>query len=369
MIKILKKKFIFKPYKKVDIVILDGNCSNLKFDFLKSKTINSTEINCYHLMISFLKFIFSFNRKKKLSDFYFIEIIKNLNPKIGLGCEVDYKIFKFIKYFPKKISILYQFTFYNFKYKKITQKNILNNLETKKVKCNYFFIWNKKFKNYFDYFDTKFIVNGSTRNNEVETKPFKKKYDIMFISEFRRPVKSYYGTNNHYLSMKLIDATCSYILKILEKLRLSNKRKICVALTSNRKEKINKISRVEENKFIKRDLKKYYTEDSNSYNIAEKSKIIISLHSTLGPELLARGHKVLILNPDHFFFNADFLRIYKYPFINISHEESNIIKNIEKLISLNDTKWKQILNIKNFPIPFNKNNQIIKTTLKDILKK
>lgn len=369
MFKILKKKIVFRPYKKVDLVLLDENCSNLNFSFLNFKIIKNNELNFYHLIVSLFKFIFNFYKKEKLTDLYFIEIIKHLNPEIGFGCEVDYRIFKFIKYFPKKISIIYQFAFYNFKYKDITKKNILKYSGGKKVKCDYFFIWNKVFKNYFDYFNTKFIVNGSTRNNEIITKPSKKKYDIMFISEFRKPVKSYYGTNNHYLSMKLIDASSSYIYKILEKLRLSNKRKICVGLTSNRRDKIGKINKTDENEFIQRDLKKYYSENTNSYNVAEKSKIIISLHSTLGPELLARGHKVLFLNPDHFFFDVDFLKIYKYPFLNISYKEIDIIKSIEQLIKLKELKWKKILDIKNFPIPFDKNNLLIKKTLKDILKK
>ncbi len=369
MIKILEKKIVFKPYKKVDLVLLDENCSNLNFSFLKCKIIKNNEINIYHLIISLLKFILNFYKKKNLSDYYFIEIINHLNPEIGLGCEVDYRILKFIEYFPKKISIMYQFTFYNFKYKEITKKNLLKYAKSKKVKCDYFFIWNKKFKNYFDYFDTKFIVNGSTRNNEIITKPSKKKYDILFISEFRKPVKSYYGTNNHYLSMKLIDASSSYIYKILEKLRLSKKIKICVGLTSNRGDKVGKIKKIDENKFIQRDLKKFYTENTHSYNIAEKSKIIISLHSTLGPELLARGHKVLFLNPDHFFFDVDFIKIYKHPFLNISYKESDITKNIEQLIKLRESKWKKILDIKNFPIPFDKNNLLIKKTLKNILKK
>ena len=72
------------------------------------------------------------------------------------------------KYFPKKKSIIYQFGFYNFKYIELFKKNILKFTNTKKIKCDYFFIWDKKFKDYFYYFDTKFIVNGSTRSNEIK---------------------------------------------------------------------------------------------------------------------------------------------------------------------------------------------------------
>ena len=55
---ILKKKFLFRPYSKVDLVLLDDNCSNLNFNFLKFKTIRSDEINLFHFVVAFLNLFY-----------------------------------------------------------------------------------------------------------------------------------------------------------------------------------------------------------------------------------------------------------------------------------------------------------------------
>ena len=39
----------------------------------------------------------------------------------------------------------------------------------------------------------------------------------------------------------------------------------------------------------------------NLSDLASKSNLIVTTYSTLGVELLARGHKVLFINPDYFF--------------------------------------------------------------------
>jgi len=371
MMNIFKKKIVFKPYSKVDLVLLDQNCSRLSFDFLKCKTINSNEINIYHLFFSFLKYIFDFKLDKKLSQFYFIEIIKSLDPKIGLGCDIDYKICSFIKFFPQKISIIYQFSNQNFNYKETFSKKHIYKFfkKNKKIKCDYFFIWDKKYKEYFDFFDTKFIVNGSTRNNEVSTRIQKKIYDIMLISQFRYPVKSYYGTNRHYLSMRVQDATVSYVSKILENMRKKFKLKIAIALASGRLEKKNKINKNQEIDFFKRDIKSFTTSIMSSSELAEKSKVVICIHSTLGPELLSRGHKVLFLNPDHFFFDTNVVKKYDHSMYCNAFSEKVIIEKINQLIKVPYSTWKRKIKKNIFNIQFDEDNKILKNLIKNILNK
>ena len=363
---ILKKKFLFRPYSKVDLVLLDDNCSNLNFNFLKFKTIRSDEINLFHLVVAFFKFILSFNNFK-FKDVYFIEIINKLDPKIGLGCDVNFRIYKFLKYFPKKKSIIYQFGFYNFKYIELFKKNILKFTNTKKIKCDYFFIWDKKFKDYFYYFDTKFIVNGSTRSNEIKKTKIKKKYDIMYVSSFRHQVKSYHDTNQHYLTMTVSDAMSSYLLTILNNLKIKKKLKICLALASNRKEKTNRISSFHEIDFIKRDLKNFIVEKKNSYDLASKSNLIVTTHSTLGVELLARGHKVLFINPDFFFYNENIIKNFKNFFHVTTSNKKAISKSIMNLLKFSDKKWKINFSKTSFKIPYDEKNKILKNLLIKLL--
>ena len=82
----------------------------------------------------------------------------------------------------------------------------------------------------------------------------------MYVSSFRHQVKSYHDTNQHYLTMTVSDAMSSYLLTILNNLKIKKKLKICLALASNRKEKTNRISSFHEIDFIKRDLKNFIVE-------------------------------------------------------------------------------------------------------------
>ena len=45
--------------------------------------------------------------------------------------------------------------------------------------------FNKKSKKYYKHLDTKFLINGSLKNNEKPLKTKKKVFDLMFISEYR----------------------------------------------------------------------------------------------------------------------------------------------------------------------------------------
>ena len=45
----------------------------------------------------------------------------------------------------------------------------------------------------------------------------------MYVSSFRHQVKSYYGTNQHYLTMTVSDSMSSYVLNILDNLQTKEK--------------------------------------------------------------------------------------------------------------------------------------------------
>ena len=60
------------------------------------------------------------------------------------------------------------------------------------------------------------------------------------------------------------------------------KKKLCIALASNRIEKKNKIRFENELKFFKDINEKFYYEKIDNFQLANKSKLIISANSTLG---------------------------------------------------------------------------------------
>jgi surface carbohydrate biosynthesis protein len=368
ILKMFNKKFIFLPYPKVDLIVLDTNNKKFNFDFLKYKVLYINEVNLYHLSFAFTKYLTGGFLKYRLSDLYFIEIVNQMKPKIGFGCDLDHRIYKFLRFFPKKKSILYQLGFYNFKFMNIMKENILSFYKSKKVKCDYFFICHSKFKKYFYYFNTKFVINGSLRSNEIKKNKKKNKYDILFISGFRKSVKSYYGTNLYYLAMTVKDAASSFILKILNNLQKRYNLKICIALSSNREDKSVKVSSFHENDFFKRDIKNYYTEKTGAYDLAEKSNLIVVSHSTLGQELLSRGHKVLFINPDFFFFNQDILNNLKKLIFITSSNEKIISSRILKLLNMSKKKWEKLNIKKSFEVPFDQGNNNLKSLIKKIIK-
>ena len=62
---------------------------------------------------------------------------------------------------------------------------------------DYFLVKNEHSKNFYSFVKSEFIIAGSVKNNEIEIKKQNKIFDMMFISQFRSKVESYYGTNNN----------------------------------------------------------------------------------------------------------------------------------------------------------------------------
>ena len=78
-------KFNFQQLKKVDVVLLDDNYANLKFDKSIKYFLFNEQIYFYILIKSLFQFFFFKKKANNLSDFYFINLINALNPKIAIG--------------------------------------------------------------------------------------------------------------------------------------------------------------------------------------------------------------------------------------------------------------------------------------------
>ena len=82
---LIKKKIVFKKLSKVDILLLDDNYANLRFDGLSSAIIDFDEIN-FKCIIAFIKnFTFLFYKKLTIKEIYFKTLIESHNPKIAIG--------------------------------------------------------------------------------------------------------------------------------------------------------------------------------------------------------------------------------------------------------------------------------------------
>ena len=201
----------------------------------------------------------------------------------------------------------------------------------------------------------------------------KKLYDIMFISEYR---PEYLKNNERIRSKKLIrminqsNDTQVYVLKILNKLIKKTGIKVCVALSSVRSEKRISISLNEEIDFFSKHLDKFYYENLSSYRLADKSKLCISLSSTLGPELLAKKMKVfLLMIRKQRWLDWEFLPSIEGGYWYKGYDENKIAKKIDYLLNLKSHEWTSELRKKNISYEYDKNNSKLKSLVYSLLKK
>ena len=312
--KLINSKFSWKVLKnkKIDIVLFDENYANLDLKKYRTFYYKKDTIYIYYLIRAFFYSIIS---KNKIKHSYFSLLLKDIDAKVAIGHDIETIIFDLKKYYPKIVTIVYQHGFYWPIHRQRSLKRFKN------LKSDYLFIFNEWHKKIFSPIKTKYFVNESTKNNEIANyypQTNKKKYDIMLISQFRfldhdwvLPKNSdtyeQFTFENNALGMMYSDTLYFYMLKIINAYSIKYKKKICVALSSNRKEKNKRVIKEDEIKYFSQHLDNFYTEDSSSYELAKKSKLSICLSSNLGPELLSIGERVLFLNINTIINDWDFL--------------------------------------------------------------
>lgn len=364
----------FNKQKKIDVLINDENFSKLSLPSkIRTYSIKKKEFFFYPLLISIIKNFFKLTLSKEniLND-YIIILINKFRPKIILSHELKNKIYFIKKNFPNIITIIYQLNNYYDYYRSVTKKIISNNYKIKTFRADYLILKNNKAKSLLNFIKSKKIVLGSLKNNELKTKKYlKKKYDIMIISTFRKPVTRLYNIKL-WGCMEVSDSNTSYLLKIVNELAIKKNLKICVALSSSRPDK-DKISLEDEISFFKSELKNFsYEINTNSYQLAEKSKLIVNAGSTLGLDLISRGHKVFFLKPVEFIpgdITENFLFKSKSGLFWFNGSDKQLIKKkIINLLSLSHTKWKNTFKKFNTQ-PYDEGNKVLKKIIINLLKK
>ena len=367
-----QKKWVFKKYQRKKILVIDKSI-NLGLSKGEFYQIQKNELN-FLLLFELLFKKITFN--KKILNLSFIEsyyylLISKINPKILIGHECDILPFKIKLFFPEKTLVLFQFASYNNIYKKAAKIRHLKHAQQTdgKIKVDYFCVFDEWHQNFFDYFETNFLITGSVKNNSIPEVKLSKKNDILIISEFREKIKSYHGTNNNVSTMRLSDVCISYISKIVNEYCKRNKRKISIAFVSNRNDKKHKGKdfRKNEIEFFKRDIENLKEENKDSITLAAESEMSICLASNLGPELLSRGEKVLFLNIHHFVLPWYFLPDKSGPFWYQGQNVEVIKDKIEHLLSLSESEWKETLDKHKIHMKFDIGNSILKKKIDDIL--
>ena len=353
--------FEFSIVKKYEINNFDPTL-RLKIDDFKIKNFeNKLNFFCLIEAIFFIFLEFNFKDiKKKIADKYFYIYCKKINPIIAIGNEVDGKILKFKKFFPKKLSICFQMSIYRKEQKFLTKKRLKN------LNCDYFFTYDKWHTNYFNFINSKFVESGSVKANFKQLNEERKKYDILYISQYRE--KSYLDPISYFYPSSSIMAVNNYwVFNKIAQICTSKKKKLCVALASNRKEKKNKITFQNELKFFKNINDNLYYEKIDNFQLAKKSNLIISTDSTLGVELFFLGFKVLFINPFGFLGKTHIFEGKPDEGVFWINNQSlkNLEEKLENLIKLSNDDYKRIITEENFDINYDFDNSKLIKIIKD----
>ena len=169
----------------------------------------------------------------------------------------------------------------------------------------------------------KIIITGSIKgNSSVKRLENYKKYDILYISEYR-------NVRNYHHDFQLT------VFNVVKKFCKINNLKLGIAFNSLRKDK--SLTLYDEHKFL--NSYKIDNDLSGSYKKASLSKVIISLHSNLGLELLAHKYKVCFFSTIRFPFFDD----PDGPFWRTSLPIKNIETVIKWVYDINKLEWDSYL--------------------------
>jgi surface carbohydrate biosynthesis protein len=295
LLKISKSKILFSKVRKSEILVFGtpgyiNILKDKKYNFIKFKDINFLHVwgesyNFYILMKCLFNLRFD-------HLYYCNQYISSCNPKIILSFLDNYKIFYLLKKnkFQKKILIQGSFRtgeYDNFKKDKKFHDN----------KVDYVFAHNKEIgKKYFNLLGSKFYSVGSFLSNNVSQKKCKKIYDLVYISTFRNYKSN--KTINGNVTIKDYVQTEKEFVKKIQKFAYNNKKKLHILCTNKpfqQKEEIEFFDTVFENKkwnMIKRGSNTF----KSTYEILNKSNIVLGIDSTVLYESFARGKKTIFFD-------------------------------------------------------------------------
>ena len=370
--RILKKKIIFSELKQYDLLIIDEGWSNLDFEHICSFKVIKNEIYFNCLLRAFLKSLSFIGKKYRysLANLYLQELVKKTKPKVIIGHDFRESIFSIKKHFPQIFTIIYQFSDHDILNKKVLSQAIGPNLNLDEFRCDLYLSKHEAFNSLVDFIKAKFLIVGSVKNNEMIMKDSDKKiYDIMMVSQYRRDTYSFKGIYNPKMT-HVKDSALIYVTNILSSYCEKKNKKLCIARTSSRKEKQDHTNKSDEVEFFSKTLnsKKFYVEDIDSYQLSNKSKLIVTTYSTIGLELLSRGKRVLFIDPFHFLGGHIVNMLTKEaegPHWYCGNDPSVIENKIDYLLSISDREWEDVVKKSPLKMEYDPGNKRLKELVKN----
>jgi len=356
--------------KKAEILIFDATNINALMPYLKNYNftvmpLRGEIINIPCLLYSFLEF--SFWNGDPL-DAYISAYIKKARPRVIITIIDNYKRFYSIS---KRFSNLKTISIQNGLRGK--SGDIFDGLiKSDNYHVDYMLVANKAIgKHYLKYLTGKAIPIGMLNNNAVYKSTPVKSDDILFISQWYKKPKNneplYIERDGTLISWEVFFAIEIKVIKLLVDWCIKNNKKLKVC---GREKEKNGHEQNFYNNYLKQTMcdweyiprKDYYS----SYNLIDKSQIIVSIDSTLGYESLARGKRTAFfscrggyLNTTSYRFGWPLKLSNKGP-IWVSNQDElgfQLPKILNYLNAISDDDWTKLCqNYKNLVMEFDQGN-------------
>ena len=362
------KKIIFFEKKKYKALIYDDGYSNLDLSQICEFLTIKNQIFIFSLLKAIFKSFLKFNfNKDKIIQNYLLEIIKKFKAKVIISHDLKKNIFNIKNDGLKKI--IYQLADHEEINKEILKKDIILNNDSKS-EIDYYLIKHKIFSQSLDFIKTNFITTGSIKNNEKKIERVAiKEFDIMIISQFRPNIYNFFGSYRPKMMFNS-DSALWFVSKVTSDYCDINNKRLAIALASHREDKKKYNYKKNELKFYDSACKSYTTKNIDSYNLAEKSKLIITTYSSLGLELLARGKKVLFIDP-FYFLGGNYINMFTLEKEGshwlAGNDKDKIFEKIDSLLKLKEEEWEKIQKNSPFLIEFDQGNKKLKKLIKEII--
>lgn len=362
ILKLLKSKWVFSKPKKKKLLIYDRHSIKIAkylfaIDDFEVLDVRGETLNVHVIFLTLLK---SFLRDIKNN--YKLNYINLVSPDI-IFSSFTYNLSFF------KLKNFYQTPTYICYASSNCDENFFLDCEEHyaksklKLKSDFLFIVGDYYRNKFlKFIDTEIVNVGSLMNNLFSEKKIQKeKKMVLFISQV-------YALNNNKINdyyKNKIDNEIN-IIHSLEKYCLKNNYELHIATRNSDKKKVQKFYKEkfgEGNWTIHPRLS-----DSTSYDLVNKSFLIIFTNSFLGLEALSRGKRCIAFPPEEFPI-ARFGKKFSSdgPFWSSSFNYEILEKYISSINNYNDKDWQSEVNkyIGDL-IKFDLNNKILKNTLNNL---
>ena len=375
--------FLLPPKK--DVLIFDRVGSEVIFNILPKKT--KVEIlDLRYEKINFPIIILSLLNLFKLKEMYIINYIKYVSPKLVITYIDNNPLFYQLKKKFKNIKFL---CIQNAR----RDKPFLDSLNHNYPKLDYFFCISDSYnKIYSTKLQAKIKTIGTIKNNLVVRRKLNKK-GILFVSEHTnsKVTKNLIGWNHCKQpdqQIKKLEKKKIYgddywnlpqekIIQLIDKFCKEKKIKFTILQKPNN-------DKIEKNYYYL--LKKKCNLNCNflsgksfdqSYKICDRYQVVVTLHSTLGYENVARGNKNFFVPIRDNFFNTK-IQSFFYPLKNFQKslywqdklDDKNFFYKLEKIYKMKNEKYKKLIQTTNFNLlmSYDKDNKTIKKTILNLLK-